>query len=100
MTFSLFGVLQYQYAKPMIVRTLQTGHYRNCKIYYRQIHNDFEYLAVINGEIYSARVTIRKHWWQILLLRDFNKQQLVNATNYIARLAETTVDTVLDQPKE
>lgn len=84
----------------MIVRTLQTGEYRDCKVYYRQLHNDFEYIAVINGEVYTARITIRKHWWQILLLQDFTKDQLVQATNYIARLAETTIDTVLDQTKE
>ena len=83
----------------MKIRTLQHGIYKNCKVYYRNFGNSFEYLAVIDGEIYTAHVAIIKEWWQMLLRRDYTKEQLVNATNYLARIAETTIDTVLDSKK-
>lgn len=84
----------------MLVRVLQTSIYRDVRIYFRQLDNDFEYLAVLNGEIYSARVTIKKHWWQKLFFLPFNEKQLLNATNYMATVAHTTIDTILDKPKE
>ena len=83
----------------MKVRTLKAAEYRGCKVYYRNFGNDFEYLAVIKGEIYTARVTIVKEWWQMLLRRDYTDKQLLDATNYIARFAETTIDHVLDNVK-
>lgn len=64
-------------------------------MYYRNFGNDFEYLAIINGELYAAHVTIVKEWWQILLGRDYTEKQLLDATNYLAKIAETTIDTVL-----
>lgn len=83
----------------MKIRTLQHGFYKNCKVYYRNFGNTFEYLVVIDGEIYTAHVTIIKTWWQMLLNRDYTKKQLVDAVNYLARIAETTIDTVLESKK-
>lgn len=79
----------------MKIQTLQHGTYKNCKVYYRRFGTTFEYLAVIDGEIYTAHITIVKKWWQMLLGLDFTPKQLVDCTNYLARIAETTIDYVL-----
>ena len=80
----------------MLIRTLQYGNYKNCKVYYRQVgKHTFEYLAVVNGEIYTAHVTILKTWKQYLLFQDYSDKQLTDIANYLSRIAETTIDTVL-----
>lgn len=81
----------------MTIRTLQFGNYRNCKVYYRKLDwRTFEYIAVIKGEVYTAHFNILKEWWQYLLFQDFTDKQLTNICNYLAKFAESTVDTVLD----
>lgn len=81
----------------MTIRTLQYGNYRNCKMYYRRLGgHTFEYIAVVSGEVYTAHITVYKEWWQYLLLQDFSEKQLTDIANYLAKIAETTVDHVLD----
>jgi len=88
-------MIQLWYANPMLIRTLQRSHYKNCKVYFRQVgKHTFEYLAVINGEIYTAHVTILKAWWQYLLFQDYTEKQLTDICNYLARLSETTIEHV------
>lgn len=84
----------------MKIRTLQNGTYKNCKIYYRNFGTTFEYLAVINGEIYQMHVVIIKKWYQMLLGLDYTPKQLVDVTNYLARFAQTTIDTVLGEEQK
>lgn len=82
--------------QPMMIRTLQHGYYRNCKIYYRNFGSTFEFLAVINGEVYTVHYTVHKPWFQKLLFFDYTAKQLKNTVNFLAKQAERTVDLALD----
>lgn len=83
------------------IRTLKVSEYKGCKIYLRQYEGTytFEYLAVINGEVYTMHMTNVPTWWQILLRRDYTERQMTDAVNYLQRYAETTVDHVLEKSK-
>lgn len=91
-------VLFYKHANLfMQIRTLKAGEYRGCKIYYRNYGNTFEYLAVIDGAIYTMHATIRRTPLQALLGRDYSEKQLLDVVNYLAPYAEATVDYKLDE---
>lgn len=83
----------------MIVRTLKTSEYRGCPIYVRNFGNRFEYLAIIKNELYSANVAAIRSPLQRLLGRDYTPRQLANTSSYVLKMAETTIDLVLDKAK-
>lgn len=82
------------------IRTLKVSEYRDCKIYVRNFGQTFEYLAIINNEIYSSNVVATKNPLQKLLGQDYTPKQLANCVSYILKIAETTIDIVLDGSKK
>ena len=80
----------------MKIRTLKPSVYRKCSIYYRNYGSTFEYLAVVDGKIYTMHVTIRRTPMQVLRGRDYSEKQLTDIVNYLAPYAEATVDYRLD----
>jgi hypothetical protein len=77
----------------MKFRIIKTLKYRDCRVYLRNIGDAFEYLAVINKQVYAAHVIIKKKFFQ----REYTKLQLEKATNIIEKMAEATIDSVLDR---
>lgn len=89
----------------MIITTFSTEDYRECKIYYRNILHIFEYLTVIDGEIYTSHIQVRPTLYdQILYWCSINKspysdKQLSAIIKQLRRLAETTIDYTKDNNK-
>jgi len=87
----------------MKIQTFKPEKYRDCAIYYRNFDYHFEYLAVINNELYTAHITIiptRINIWLFKLGLEktyFSEQQQQKILAQLRRLAETTVDFVLDK---
>ena len=65
-------------------------------MYVRNFNNVFEYLAIINGELYTAHMVITKRPMQTLLKRDYTEKQLTDTVKYLLNTAEATVDYILD----
>lgn len=80
----------------MTFRTLATSEYRGCPIYIRNVGEAFEYLVIIRGALYSANVVILKTPAQTLLRRDYTPKQLADASSYVLKMAQATVDLVLE----
>jgi len=78
------------------IRTLKAAEYKGCKLYVRNFNNVFEYLAIINGELYTAHMVITKRPMQTLLKRDYTEKQLTDTVKYLLNTAEATVDYILD----
>lgn len=81
----------------MNVNVLATSEHRGCKIYVRNFAETFEYLTIVQGELYSANVVILKTPMQKLLRRDYTPKQLGDAVSYVLKMAQTTIDLVLDR---
>jgi hypothetical protein len=77
----------------MKFRIIQVTKYRGCRVYLRNIENAFEYLAIVRGEIYAAHVIIKKRFFQ----KEYTKLQFEKATKMISKMAEATIDSVLDK---
>lgn len=82
------------------IRTLKAVEYKGCKLYIRNFNNVFEYLAIINGELYTAHMVITKRPLQALMGRDYTEKQLTDAVKYLMNTAEATVDYVTGNKKE
>ena len=80
----------------MEIRTLATSKYRECPIYIRNFGNIFEYLFVFDGQVYQGHIVVTKSPLQWLLGQDYTKDQLKKTTAYILKMAETTIDTVVE----
>jgi len=83
----------------MKIRTLASVEYKGQRIYFRNFGSTFEYLAIINGEVYTAHIDVRKTFTQKVFGRDYTESQLKGIVKYMSKIAETTVDTVLDKKK-
>lgn len=70
--------------------------YRDCPIAIRNIGENFEYITCINNLIYSSFVVARKSFLRRILFLDYSKKQISGITKYVTSMAETTIDTVLD----
>lgn len=81
------------------IKTLKAVEYKGCNIYVRNFGNIFEYLAVINGQLYTTHMVITKSPIQWLLMRDYTEKQLTDIVKYLLNTAEATVDFVLDSKK-
>lgn len=84
----------------MQIRTLATSKYQECPIYIRKFGSIFEYLFIFRDEIYQAHIVVTKTPLQWLLGRDYTKEQLEKTTAYVLKMAETTIDTVIELNKE
>jgi hypothetical protein len=81
----------------MNIRTLKVLEYKGCNVYIRNFNDTFEYLAVVNGRIYTMHMTVTKGWKEALLLRDYTEKQLTSIVKHLSLYAETTIDTVLGE---
>lgn len=63
----------------------------------RNFGTTFEYLAVINGELYTTHIKVTKTPLQWLLGRPWTKKQLEDVVKFLLPVAQTTVDTVLER---
>lgn len=84
----------------MQIRTLKSSSYEGCPVHIRNIGNIFEYLTIIDGQIYTAHVVITKMPLQTLLNRDYTPKQLADACSYVFKMAETTIETVREIKKK
>lgn len=84
----------------MKIRTLKTSSHRSCPIYIRNLGNVFEYLAIVKGEIYSANIVVIKKPLQRILGKDYTPKQLADASSYVLKMAETTIDLILEDGKK
>ena len=90
----------------MIVKTFQTEKYRDCPVYYRNLHNHFEYLTIIENQIYTAHISVRPAVISLLLYKlgiapaRYSNQQVANVLKLLKRMSETTIDTILDKDKK
>ena len=90
----------------MIVQTFQKQEYRDCPVYYRNLHNHFEYLTVIEGEIYTAHIEVRPAVVSLLLYtlgiapQRYSDQQFKSVLSFLNKMAQTTIDTILDKDKK
>lgn len=69
--------------------------YEGCPIYVRNTGETWEYLTVINNEIYTAHIIARKHLTQRLFGKPYTAKQSSDCTQYMLAMAQTTIDTIL-----
>lgn len=90
----------------MQIHTFKLDKYRNCAVYYRNFKDHFEYFTVIKKELYTAHITVRPHWITKILhtvgieKMQYSDQQLKAIISQLRRLAQTTIDFVLDGEKK
>lgn len=87
----------------MKITTYKKEMYRDCPVYLRSFGKHFEYLTVINGEIYTTHISVnptfikRLGYFLCLLSEQYTKKQLVAILRQITVMAKTTIDTILDK---
>jgi hypothetical protein len=87
----------------VIIQTFKPESYRDCKIYYRNFGTEWEYLVIINNELYTAKIQVLPTFLNRLLYffglerSRFSFQQTGRILRYLRKFAETTVDTVIKQ---
>jgi hypothetical protein len=84
----------------MQIRTLKVAEYRGCSVYIRNFNNVFEYLTVINGQLYTAHIVVFKGPLQSIFGCDYTEKHLTDTVKYLINTAEATVDYVLDGAKK
>jgi len=82
----------------MQIRTLKVVEYRKNKVYVRNFGSTFEYLVFIDGDLYGTHLTVSRTIGQFLLGRDYTEQQLADTVRLVLKMAEASVDYVLDKP--
>lgn len=88
----------------MKIITFKSDSYKSCPIYYRNFKDQFEYLTIVKGELYTAHISVRPHWLTKLFYRldistkvdklPYSKQQLANILRTLRKMAETTIEVV------
>lgn len=87
----------------MKITTFTVDKYKDCPIYYRNFKNVFEYLTIINGQLYTTHLSLKPHWvTKILYILkvekiQYSRQHIDLMLKQLRRLAETTIDVVLDE---
>lgn len=87
----------------MNVQTYKVIKYKGCPVYFRSIKNHFEYLTIINSQLYTAHISVRPTlinkllYWARIEKAQYSEQQLGAIIKQINRLAETTIDFILDK---
>ena len=89
----------------MTITNFKPDEYKNCPIYFRHWHTHFEYLTIVKNEIYTAHVTIypgmlrRLSHFLGILPSAYSGGQLGAIVASLKRMAETTIDTILEPKK-
>lgn len=85
----------------MTIKTFQTEKYRECPVYYRNFLSHFEYLVVIENQIYTAHITILPTAYSRFLswfgAEKYSKEEYEKILEIIRRMAQTTIDTIKDK---
>jgi hypothetical protein len=87
----------------MKIHIFKPEEYEGCRIYYRNFHNHFEYLAVINKELYTAHISVKPHWFTKLFYllgiekKPYSEQQLKKILTVLRNMAETTIKFIKEQ---
>lgn len=87
----------------MNIKTFQIDKYRDCPIYYRNFGNHFEYLTIVNGQIYTAHCSITPTkinlllYWLKIMPEKYSDKQYKPILKSLRRMAETTIDIILDK---
>lgn len=68
-------------------------------MYIRNFGNVFEYLVLINSELYTAHMVVTKRPLQALLGRPYTKKQIENITKYLMSMAQATIEHITSQKK-
>jgi hypothetical protein len=79
------------------IRTLKIYEYKGCRAYLRNFGATFEYLVFFKGELYTSHIVIKKSFLQKIFFIDYKEQQLSEASALLMKLAETTIDLVLEK---
>lgn len=87
---------------PLRINSIRTDAHQGCNVYVRHFVSvgageSFEYLAVIDGEIYAFPITMRKPFWKRVLRIPFTDAEIKKITEYIIQAAYTTIETVQAQ---
>lgn len=69
--------------------------YENCPIYIRNAGENWEYLTVVNNEIYTAQIIARRSAIQKMTGKPYTTKEISDITQYMIAMAQTTIDTVL-----
>ena len=89
----------------MKIKTFKPENYRGCQIYFRNFSTHFEYFVVIKNEIYTAHITITPTvinillYWARLMPTKYSDFQEGKILIILRRMAQTTVDTIIDKEK-
>ena len=89
----------------MNIKTFKSEKYKECYVYYRNFGTHFEYLAVIDSQIYTAHIEVKPTkinlilCWLKIAPEKYSEQQTGNILKILRRLAETTIDNVLKKDK-
>jgi len=94
----------------MKITTFKTEKYRGCPIYSRNFKSIFEYLTIIDNELYTAHINVRPYWLTKLFFNldittdvdkiPYSQQHLKNILTQVKAMAEATIDYVLDKSKD
>lgn len=84
------------------IKSIRTDAHEGCNVYVRHFESvgageTFEYLTVIDGEIYAFPITMRKPMWKRILRIPFTDAEIKKITEYIISAAYTTIETVQAQ---
>lgn len=87
----------------MTVKTFAPENYRNCPIYYRQMNTHFEYLTVIDNQLYTAHNTLTPKFYRRVAawlgwIKDaYSEKEYQDILKFLRALAETTINTIKDK---
>jgi hypothetical protein len=73
--------------------------YRDCPIYIRRHDEMWEYLTVMNNEIYTASIVAKKSGFKNVMGKDYSAKEISDITQYMIAMAQTTIDQVLGEEK-
>lgn len=69
--------------------------YEKCPIYVRNSGENWEYLTVVNNEIYTASIVARRSAMQVITGKSYTPKEVSDITQYMLAMAQATIDHVL-----
>ena len=83
-----------------LIHTYPIQKYKGFKIYIRSIATKiWEYWVIIDGQPYTAHAIIKPSWWKRWFKEPYNYFETQGAIRLIRAMAETTIDTILNNKK-
>jgi hypothetical protein len=88
----------------MKIQTFTPIAYKKCPIYIRRMNTTFEYLTVINNEIYQHHIELkpqmlRRIFYPFGLMHRYSKKQIASTVMHLQKMAEATIDTLAKDKK-